>query len=146
MEQTLQDIINVRGTLEAWKNFTVKDWQKQFVRLRIGQSGESKQINSKTYLAGNTRFVFEYLQYLDFVKWGVGKGIKIDDVKSGALARSAINTLNISAKQKKALRGRVPKNWFGKAFKYNVYRLTEIMADKYATQTAKGIKVILEGK
>lgn len=139
-------IINARGTLDAWSKFTIKDWQSEFVRLRIGSTGESKGITVKKFMYGNIRFVFEYAFYLNFVKWGVGKGMTVDDVKSHMSVNTALKTLGLSKSALKKLRGRVPKNWFGRKYRYNVYRLTELMAAKYAEISANTLKTGITNK
>lgn len=144
---TLNDRINIRGTADKWAQYVVKDWQNQLFRMKIGQTGELNNIKRRSLVTKDmAQFIFEYAGQGDFVRWGVGRGVKIEDVRGNSLAYSALSSLNLSVKERKALRGRRAKRWLGKKLRFNLYRLQEIMAKKYATELPGAIKINIESK
>jgi hypothetical protein len=120
--------INTAITVEAWAEITVKQWLEKIKKLGIGDSENSTgQLLRSFYHHVNTSangnpdyitFAFEY--YGRFVDWGVGKGITIE-------TRNMVPT---SRKQ---------KPWFSPVFVFNVKRLSEILAEKYAQKAANVI-------
>lgn len=132
--------INIRSTGIKWQKYTVKSWQDKFIKLRIGQK-DSKRVDTRL-ISDNQgivqRFLFMFAYYLRFVDWGVGRGVSIGDV--GLLSKAR----RLEGKQ--SGNRRRPKRWYYKPFAYNLHRLAEIMAEKYAEHATGTIKTILEAK
>ena len=130
----------MRFTQSQWMKFTMKDWEKRFKKLKIGNPAKAgNRVIGKMLLTdkGNfTKFRFTFPFYLKFVAWGVGKGVDIFDVKFVTAARSI--------EGRGGRKTRRPKRWFRKKFIFNVIRLNELMAQKYAQKAVFEIVNTLE--
>ncbi len=139
---SINDGINLRGTLEAWQNFTVKDWQKSIQKLQVMHTNElfnSFQKNIARQANGDIqKLIFIYKYYGKFPDMGVGRGIKIGDIAENRTVKSLTG--------KKTNKGRRAKKWYNKPFYSNLQRLSEILAEKYGTYTAQTIVNEIEFK
>ena len=125
--QTSQTKLSEREIAEAWAKITIIKWKRKLAINRIGDSGtllKSFKYNVLASAQGNVlkiSLLFEY--YGRFVDMGVGKGIKIGDVKESITSRK------ISGKM--LGNRRRPKKWYSKTFHAEVMKLSEIFAKEY---------------
>ena len=84
--QTSQTKLSEREIAEAWAKITIIKWKKKLASNKIGDTGtllKSFKYNVLASAQGNVlkiTLLFEY--YGRFVDMGVGKGVKIGDVKN----------------------------------------------------------------
>lgn len=139
-----------RSVLQRWSHFTVKDWQKQFDLLRVGVTGSlDKSFNYDITMGEQPQIKIEYLQYGKFIDMGVGKGVNVADVRGNAGMRSVLGK-GVKGRGAKARLfaqagiTRVPKKWFGRKYRFNFYRLMEIMQQLYLNKGPEIIKNDIE--
>lgn len=133
--------IDIHKTVKAWEFFTRKDWAKNFTRLRIGNTAAANnRVEGKIIGAegGTERIEFTYDFVLNFVRWGVGRGVDIGDVRFLTIARRL--------EGKRAGNRRKPKRWFEKPYRFNVARLAELLGEKYRDKSIQTIVHTIENK
>lgn len=111
-------------TVEAWAEITIKEFQKKIDYFGIGDSGEL--LNSFTHhiiTAANgdpQKIVFAYNYYGNFVDWGVGNGVDLQDMFTFSFVD---------------LTKRRPKPWFSDTFYKQLRILKHLMEEKYALKS-----------
>lgn len=125
-----------RKLIEDWTNYTSDRLKKKQMRLKIGKTMELYNSTKGMVMGGldPTGTRHQFLMRGRFVDMGVGRGQKIADVKGNADLRGLLGI------------GRKPKKWYSKTFAAETARLTELLADKYASQSALLMKENLQGK
>jgi hypothetical protein len=117
---------NTGLTVEAWAEITIKEWVKKAAALGIAPdhpiNAERFVMHIVTSAEGDpSKIEFMYDYYLNFIDWGVGKGVTIYNrdrlIGAGATIRR-------------------PKQWFTSVFYTQVKKLSEIIAEKYALRAA----------
>jgi hypothetical protein len=122
---------------EAWAKITIIKWKKKLASNRIGDTGSllrSFKYNVLASAQGNVlkiTLLFEY--YGRFVDMGVGKGVKIGDVKESAASRKLSGKMLGNQRR--------PKKWYSKTFHAEVMKLSEILAKEYGH---RGVVAITE--
>ncbi len=111
-------------TVDAWADIVIDNWLDRISKLGIGYSsvleqGIDVQVSKSSNLPSKVEFTFPY--YGKFVDMGVGKGVKLEDVKSGGSDYRA----GVGGHRRK------PKGWYSKVFYSEVAKLTGILAEKY---------------
>jgi len=125
--QTSQTKLSEREIAEAWAKITIIKWKRKLAINRIGDSGtllKSFKYNVLASAQGNVlkiSLLFEY--YGRFVDMGVGKGIKIGDVKESITSRKIFGKMLGNRRR--------PKKWYSKTFHAEVMKLSEIFAKEY---------------
>lgn len=117
---------NTGLTVEAWADIVIKEWIKKAAELGISPTDP---LNATRFVhhvlphanSNPDRIQFVYDYWLNFVDWGVGKGVSKEHrdmmIASGATRRR-------------------PKQWFTSVFYVQVKILTQILAQKYALKAA----------
>ena len=124
---------NLNLTVEAWADIVLNNWLDKITKLKIGY-----HFNLENELAmsiqGNpgglpsvVQFTFPY--YGKMVDMGVGKGVKLEDVRSGAIEYSS----------GEGGHRRRPKKWYSKVLYSEVQKLSRILAEKYGMLGALAI-------
>jgi hypothetical protein len=135
--QTSQSKLSEREIAEAWAKITIIKWKKKLASNKIGDTGSllrSFKYNVLASAQGNVlkiTFLFEY--YGRFVDMGVGKGVKIGDVKESAASRKLSGKMLGNRRR--------PKKWYSKTFHAEVMKLSEIFAKEYGH---RGVVAITE--
>lgn len=135
--QSPQTKLSEREIAEAWAKITIVKWKKKLASNKIGDTGtllKSFKYNVLASAQGNVlkiSLLFEY--YGRFVDMGVGKGVKIGDVKESATSRRLSGKMLGNRRR--------PKKWYSKTFHAEVMKLGEIFAKEYAH---RGVLVITE--
>lgn len=118
-ELNIHQKINIRQLAKEFPEIGKKEMADRFRKLKIGQSGDL--LNDMSFrgkvLVDGVMLEIDYWYYGQFVDWGVGNGITIDDVSVARLVGS----------------GRKKKNWTRKLahFRHRLGELyTEIAADE----------------
>jgi hypothetical protein len=113
---------NTNLTVETWLDLVIENWVKKATALGIhpddpltAQRFMHHVITDANGDPAKIQFVYDY--YLNFIDWGVGKGVTISN-------RNYIT------------HNRLKKQWFTGVFYYQVKKLAEIMARKYALKSA----------
>lgn len=118
--------LNLNLTVQAWADIVIRIWLDKIEQLRINytyQLADSFVNHIISHANGNVQkieFAFNY--YGKFVDMGVGKGVTLEDVRSGDTSRK-------------------PKPWYSRTFYAEVQKLARLMAEKYAR---KGVLTIIE--
>lgn len=116
-----------KQTVQAWADFVIERWELEMLRLRITSSGLLLKSFSNTVFTQSNgdvdRILFAFEYYGKFIDMGVGRGVTVANI---------------------AQSGRKPKPWYGKIFFSQVKKLSEIMQEKYARQSAIEIANVLE--
>ena len=135
--QSSQTKLSEREIAQAWAKITIIKWKKKLASNRIGNTGtllRSFKYNVLASAGGNVlkiTLLFEY--YGRFVDMGVGKGVKIGDVKESAASRKLSGKMLGNRRR--------PKKWYSKTFHAEVMKLSEIFAKEYGY---KGVVAITE--
>ena len=135
--QTSQTKLSEREIAEAWAKITIIKWKKKLASNKIGDTGtllKSFKYNVLASAQGNVlkiTLLFEY--YGSFVDMGVGKGVKIGDVKESAASRKLSGKMLGNRRR--------PKKWYSKTFHAEVMKLSEIFAKEYGH---RGVVAITE--
>ena len=129
----MADNTNLNITVDAWADIVIENWLDRIAKLKIGyyfQLENELAVAVQSNPGGlPTKVEFSFPYYGKFVDMGVGKGVKLEDVKSGA-------------KDYRAGEGghrRRPKKWYSKVFYSEVQKLTRILAEKYGRLGALAI-------
>ncbi len=109
---------NLTLTLEAWADIVIDNWLNNIAKLRIGYYFQLEQTLAHEIQGGGagqlpTAVQFSFPLYGKFVDMGVGRGVKLEDVKSG-------------------YNNRKPKKWYSRTFYSETMKLGEILGEKYA--------------
>ena len=134
---TVQTKLSEREIAEAWAKITIIKWKRKLASNRIGNTGtllRSFKYNVLASAQGNVlkiTLLFEY--YGRFVDMGVGKGVKIGDVKESAASRKLSGKMLGNRRR--------PKKWYSKTFHAEVMKLSEIFAKEYGH---RGVVAITE--
>lgn len=116
---------NLNITVDAWADIVIDNWLDRITKLNIGyyfnleNEIEVSVMQNPGGLPSRVEFTFPY--YGKFVDMGVGKGVKLEDVKSGGADYRA----------GEGGHRRRPKKWYSKTFYAEVQKLTRILAEKY---------------
>jgi hypothetical protein len=125
--QNPQPKLSDREIAQAWAKITIIKWKKKLAINKVGNSGallQSFQYNVLASAQGNVlkiTLLFEY--YGRFVDMGVGRGVKIGDVKESATSRRLSGKMLGNRRR--------PKKWYSKTFHAEVMKLSEIFAKEY---------------
>ena len=137
MQRTSQPKLSEREIAEAWAKITIIKWKKKLASNRIGDTGsllQSFKFNILASAQGNVlKITLLFAYYGRFVDMGVGRGVKIGDVKESATSR------RLSGKMLGNIRR--PKKWYSKTFHAEVMKLSEIFAKEYGH---RGVLAITE--
>lgn len=109
---------NLNLTVEAWADIVIDNWLSNLSKLRIGYYFQLEQTLTHEILGASTGKLptavqFSFALYGKFVDMGVGKGVKLEDVKSADNRRK-------------------PKKWYSKTFYSESLKLSSILGEKYA--------------
>ena len=121
---------------DKWAFYTIKIWKEKLWKFKIQGKGLRSSFKSKVSADPDgaviaIEFGFKYTGR--FIDMGVGKGVRIGDVRENKTSRYL---------QGKMLGNRrMPKKWYSKTFYAEVSTLREIMAREYAH---KGVLQITE--
>lgn len=120
-------------TLTEWARWTIWALQGQIAKKKIKGSGALMRsfTHKVTYGADGmpTRITIGFYYHGKFVDMGVGKGVKISDVKGNAEKWRAKAT-----DERKGVAHRRPKKWYSKEMYYQYQRAAEILVQKYAIE------------
>jgi len=126
---------NDEKLVREWARITVDRWQEKMRKLKIADSGRLMQSFMHTVIhnaegdISKIDFAFEY--YGKFVDMGVGKGVKIEDVKELGMSRREDG--------RRTGNRRRPKKWFNKTFYAEMMKLKELTQDRLATSISTEI-------
>jgi hypothetical protein len=140
--QTSQTKLSEREIADAWAKITIIKWKKKLSSNRIGDTGSLLRSFKYNVLASaqgsvlKITLLFEY--YGRFVDMGVGKGVKIGDVKESATSRKLSGKMLGNRRR--------PKKWYSKTFHAEVMKLSEIFAKEYGHQGVVAITENLSDK
>lgn len=133
----IQQQIERNKLIEDWAKFTAERLQKSIEKRGIGVTGSLKYsilydlMSAAGGEIGSTKHEFNY--YGKFVDMGVGKGQKIEDVKSnGDLIMFGSAT-------------RSPKKWYSETMYAEIAILKDLLAVKYGEDAANIIKEGITG-
>ncbi len=120
---------NTGLTVDAWAEITIKEWVKKAAALGVAPDNplSAERFVHHIILNANgdpVKIQFMYDYWLNFIDWGVGKGVTLEHrdmlIGAGATARR-------------------PRKWFTDVFYNQVKILTHLMAEKYALKAASVI-------
>lgn len=116
-------------TTERWAEIVIKEWVNKAKALNIDPASPLHKERFLHHLNTNangdpTRIEFAYDYYLNFVDWGVGRGVTMEN-------RNLLFNTETSRRRKKP--------WFSDVFFRQVKRFTHILAEKHADKAAKAI-------
>jgi hypothetical protein len=122
---------------DAWAKFAIKIWREKINKLNIGDSEDLfMSFHHSVVGAANgviIKIEFAFRHYGKFVDMGVGKGVKIGQVKEQTLSRK-LEVKMIGNRRR-------PKKWYSKTFAAETMKLVEILFKEYAY---KGVTTIID--
>lgn len=133
--------IDLKTTVTAWADIVVQNWREKLKQMGVYDTwnlynsfdkyGTEIPVNAQ----GNPVSVtFNFQVYGRFVDMGVGKGVKIGDVKMLNAERSAGNR-HLSSNRRK------PRKWYSSEFYRQRQQLERLMQEKYGI---KGKTALIE--
>lgn len=132
----VQDIVGPkRGKkiMSAFIDVMIHRWQREIRKMNIGREGDLSDSFTKSTGAGGDvitgRSRFNY--YGRMVDWGVGKGVTIEEQRSGIAA-----TRDRARKSNR----RKPKPWYMSVWLYERHRLAEVFQAEIADELLKRTK------
>jgi hypothetical protein len=120
-------------TIQRWAGWTIFALKKSIQQKKIKGSGLLK--NSFTYKLTYgadgmpTKVSIGFNFYGKFIDMGVGKGVKISDVKGNAEKWRAL-----ASDEKRGQKHRIPVKWYSPTMYYEYQRLSELLVEKYAIE------------
>jgi len=115
-------VVDKKITADAWAGILIERWQKEIERLDIVDSRSLYNSFEKAVESSANgdvqRIELAYDFYGWFVDLGVGKGTKFGDAGDALLGS----------------RARQPRKWIGEILSKETFKLSEIMAKKYADE------------
>jgi hypothetical protein len=122
---------NLQLTVEAWADIVIDNWLDNLAKLRIGYYFQlESNLHYNIFSGGHnlpSAVEFSFPLYGRFVDMGVGRGVKLEDVKSTDNSRR-------------------PKKWYSKTFYSETLKLSQILSQKYARMGTLAIKEQIEGR
>ncbi len=119
-----------------WARYAAERLQRSITKRRIGSSGDlSYSILYRLSAIANgdiSSAAHEFNYYGKFVDMGVGRGQKIENVKSNAEIIRVVGG------------GRRPKKWFSKTYYAEVAELRNLLLVKYGETAAQNIKETIQ--
>jgi hypothetical protein len=121
----MSENLNIELTVEAWAEITIKEWINKAAALGIAPDDPLTLDRFVHHVITNSngdpqRVEFAYDYYLNFVDWGVGNGVTIENrdmmIRSGATRRR-------------------PKMWFTEVFYKEIKVLSKLLEEKYSKKT-----------
>lgn len=117
-------------TIEEWARWTIWALQGSIAKYKIKGSGAlMKSFTYKLSYGADgmpKRVTIGFYQYGKFIDMGVGKGVKIGDVKGNAEVWRAL-----SSGERKGQKTRKPKKWYSPTMYYEYQRMAELLVEKY---------------
>ena len=124
--------VEIKQVISDWARYTIERLQKSIVTKKIGVSGSLNYslLYHLASLAGGdvSSVTLNFNYYGRFVDMGVGRGHKIESVKSNADIYSLVGG------------GRRPKKWLGKTLYGEVAALRDIMSTHYGEEGVQILK------
>ncbi len=124
---------NLNITVDAWADIVIENWLDRITKLNIGYHFNLEReltVSIRQNPGGLPSVVeFSFPFYGKMVDMGVGKGVKLEDVRSGAKDYSS----------GEGGHRRRPKKWYSKIFYSEVKKLSVILAEKYGKMGALAI-------
>ena len=143
--------INLKGTLMAFKKFAVKDWQtdlqKKLYRYNRSAAGnpiktprtnnlkEAWESSLISTVAGVSTLRFKFPLYGRFLDMGVGKGTSYEERRTWRSKR--VDSRQV-LRDRTSSRQRVP--WYAKRKGYNQRRMSEVLAKRYGLGMAQFVE------
>ncbi len=122
---------NLNLTIEAWSDIVIDNWLDNISKLRIGYFFQLEStLHYNIFSSGHNLpsvVEFSFPLYGKFVDMGVGRGVKLEDVKSSD-------------------NNRRPKKWYSKTFYSQTLKLSQILSQKYARMGTLAIIEQIEGR
>lgn len=127
---------NLKLTSQAWAEIVIKEFVNKARALGIAKEHPLTDLRFIHHVNTNAngdpeRIQFAYDYYLNFVDWGVGKGVTLEN-------RNMLFNTQTTRRRKKP--------WFSDVFFGQVKRLTHILAKKHANIAAKKIVFEFSGR
>jgi len=125
-------MLDEKQIADAWAKITIKKWQKKIQGLNINETGELARSFLYDVVASaqgdvmKIDFAFKY--YGKFVDMGVGKGVKIGQVKENQDSRKLEGRMLGNRRR--------PKKWYSKTFAAEAMKLGEIMAKQFGRRSS----------
>lgn len=129
-------------TIREWAKWTIWALQQEIVKKKIGVNGDllrSFEHRVKVGAGGAVSGVtIGFYYHGRFVDMGVGKGIKLENVKGNAEVWRSL-----TSGERKGVRRRQPKKWYSPTMYYEYQRLAELLRDKYSLSIPARIEYTL---
>jgi len=120
-------------TIMRWSNWTIFALKKSLQQKKVGSSGSLHKSFTYKLTYGSdgmpTKVTIGFYFHGKFVDMGVGRGVKISDVKG-----NAEKWRSLASDERKGIKPRRPKKWYSPTMYYEYQRLAEILTEKYAIE------------
>lgn len=137
----MTDIKEQLDIVNGWAKVTITAWRENIVKMKIGNTQDlynsfvEHVINQANGDKIKIEFAFKY--YGKFVDMGVGKGVKIGDVKENSTSRRLEGKMTGNRRR--------AKKWYTKELRHQVLRLEELLSEKYGRQVQNMITENIKG-
>jgi hypothetical protein len=134
----------VHETISKWAYITVNELKLSIAEKGMHMGDLYRSFTWKVYTDSEgmpTKVTIGFMYHGKFVDMGVGKGIKLENVKTNAEIWR-----NMSKAQKKGKVRRRPKKWYSPKIYHEYQRAAEILAGKYGIELPARFESFLTDK
>ena len=132
-EETLTNLpYELQETLSKWSYITINELKLSMASNKMHLGDLYRSFTRKMDIGSDgmpTRVTIGFMFHGRFVDMGVGKGVKMEDIKSN---REVYRNLSRADRAGKKLRK--PKKWYSPVMYYEYQRAAEILAGKYGIE------------
>jgi hypothetical protein len=137
----------INDTMKAWAKIAVFELKKSIALNKVGSSPNSTKELFRSFTHNVTtdgngapkKVTIGFLYHGKFVDMGVGKGQKVEDIKSNRETWAAL-----SRREKSGKKRRKPVKWYSPIMYHEYQRAAEILAEKYGLKVPAEFEKILE--
>lgn len=130
---------DLQFTLKKWMKITIDELRKSLLEKRVREySGDLyRSFTGKIYYGADgmpSRVTIGFMFHGRFIDMGVGRGVKMENVKSNLQAWRAFTRGERALGRKAGLEPRKPKKWYSPTIYREYQRAAEILAGKYGIE------------
>lgn len=126
-------------TLQQWMNITIAELRKSLIEKRVREySGDLyRSFKGQVYYGGDgmpNKVSIGFMFHGRFIDMGVGRGVKMENVKTNLQEWRALTKGERAAGRKAGQEPRKPKKWYSPTIYREYQRAAEILATKYGIE------------
>lgn len=136
----------LKRTIGQWAFYTIKWLKESMVKSKMKQGALYRSFTKQIYYGADgmpTRVTIGFLFHGKFVDMGVGRGVKLENVKTNMSEWRALTRGERAEQRKAGYKPRRPKKWYSPIIYREYQRAAEILAGKYGIEVPARFESIL---